>query len=257
MKITSAGRRRCPAALQQGSPAGVSGSQGVIGIWCGRAGAYPPSGRSSGCPFCSVRQKKCHRYAITPGGQRKAPGCGEICRFHFGNHMADSAGRDGLFNGPESLAAMAGHDRKALQPARCCCPQGRFRHEAQILRDVRLTDPQQYTARGRPGGRQCKAGGRSPVSISSLRNLMQPAHAEPIGKGNSCCRNAPDRPDQAFGFEGRKVHMFLFCSFPLLSISVVAKVRGMISDAPPRQEYVVLCQQRRMRLRKMADILTI
>lgn len=172
-----------------------------------------------------MRQKECHWHAVTAGGECEAPGGGEIRRFHFGNHMAYSARNDGFFNRPERFAGLPRHHREALQFAAGHAAQRRLRNETRLPRRMCLADPQKYAAPGRLCGRQHKAGRRSPVSISCLCHLVQPAHAEPIREGNSRC--GPGRPDQAFGFEGCKIHMFLFCSFCLLSIP------GRLGREPP------------------------
>ena len=165
-----------------------------------------------------MRQEERDWHTMTPGGEGEAPGGREIRRLHFGNHMADSAGNDGFFNRPERLAGLPGHHREALQFAAGHAAQRCLRNDARLPRRMCLADPQKYAAPGRLGGRQDKAGRRGPVSISCLCHLVQPAHAKPVRKGNFRFRSGPDRPDQAFGFEGCEIHMFLFCSFGLVSI---------------------------------------
>jgi len=150
---------------------------------------------------------------MAPAGKRQAPRGGEVSGLDVGNHQAHGAGDDRLLNRPERIAQPADlggqpERRRPVHLAECG-----LRHTPQIAGYLCLTDPEPGPAPGLPGYGQDEAGDRAAVPIIRLGNLVQAAHAQPIGKRGCNRRRSGCSPHKAVRFECGQIHNVLILFF--------------------------------------------
>jgi len=84
---------------------------------------------------------------------------------------------------------------------------------ARIQTYIGLADPQAGPLAGRADHCEDEAGCRRPMAIGFPGHFMHAADTQPIREGGGLRRRSRNGPDEAPGFEGCNIHLFLFCSF--------------------------------------------
>ena len=145
------------------------------------------------------------------GGERQAPGGGEVRVLQFGDDNADSGRPDGFLRRPERFTELAGGD---VQNGRAR-PAERLKASLQDMpmlpHQAGLPDPGDGPLAG-GASRQGKAGEGGEVSMRGLADLMHSAFSKAEWKDRKRPLHLGRETEKLCAGECQRTHLFIICS---------------------------------------------